>query len=1108
VLISVVGNIKEGMYVRCSIDYEHPDTPRRFALGQVDSINANEEVLVELYSLNKLYDYFSLYNVPKQAKYHITQLEHVKILPDTEVEITNKNTIAKIIQFSHKDSKGYYWYFVEVNENKEKNVKVLCETILIVPFNRADVNPIIQLSNYELNNPKWYLKREIVTNSLHTLKNATFGFDTLVGSRVFLLKHQVDTIVRAISERPCRFMLADEVGLGKTIEAIIIMKGLQKRLGDMRILIITPESLLYQWRNELSFKFWTDFQVYGEKFFSLEDPFTLFPLEKINTTIGDNILSGNWDLIIVDETHRLLFLEDEYKKLLQVSQRVENLLLLSATPIQSRHNEFLKLVRLLEPKKYLTMSEERFDELLEKQAYIRRRVYQLMQDLPDYQNDELAEDFIDDFEKISRRLDDQIFDQLVDRIDPDSEDQGLDHVKLVLAYLAENYQIERKIIRHRRKELEQQLPKRMKQIVSYQMQGSDMLYHEADVNDALLRYLDYINDQGLDLRLTGAFHRLFLSGMYSSPFALESIVSIRLEFIKNKKSTVEQESLKPLIKLSVSSEEESYLLDVMTLNKRWMKAAELEFSNMQELYDDPDLIKGRLMFVLDYISENTENEKVVIFSQWKETIVQFEKLLVKRFGEASVRSFYHGKNEEELQQAVDDFQSNPACRFMVCDPLGGEGRNFQMADFLIHIDLPWSPTDLEQRIGRIDRLNREKDVLSVVFCSEETIEEELYRLWDDGLHVFDESLSGIEIALYEIQNAITDALTSNLQNGLSNKLEEINLSLVKMREKVEEERFFDVARQLDQSVEQQLLSLIEQFDNNDGGVLATTMMTWSHLCGLHGESVEQGTAIMYSPKSFNFKSMNNAQYFVPNMEEARKRAIRSQQLRGTFIRRKAIEREDLMFFAPGDLLFDSIVNNAYELYAGRSTAIEIRTSSVDWEGFVFTWSISLNPKPLIEMGESLDHLYHAQGYLPLQHFKTVERIGGDQISDRTILGVLSDNLPDRVIRHMGKRGNGAYNKFLDDYPRDIWENMIESSFESSISKVGDFFKSEVQLEKAREDFQQRINSMKASNLYYGYTDDANVKYLSTIFNAVLMGIDDPVYRLESVAFIRMVNAGG
>ncbi|MGD6893738.1 SNF2-related protein [Bacillus infantis] len=1099
-----------GMYVRCNIDQEHPSVPRRFAVGQIYDIKPQvENVRVEFFNLDEQFDYFTIYQVPKRETFHVTQVEHVKILPNTNVRIKNNNYYnGKIIDFSHEDNKGYFWYFVQVIVGKENEIKKISEAELTVSFNRADVDPKSQLLNYELNNPKWYLKREIVTNSLHTVKNATFGFDTLVGSRVFLLKHQVDTIVRAISERPCRFMLADEVGLGKTIEAIVIMKGIQKRSGDIRVLIVTPESLLYQWKNELSYKFWTDFQVFGEDSYGTNNPFVLFPLEKVNTALGDHVLAANWDVVIIDETHRLLFLEDEYKKILQVSQRVENLLLLSATPIQSRPDEFLKLVRLLEPTKYLEMSEGFFYDLLEKQSYIRRRVYQMMQDLPEYIEDDLAEDFLDDLEKVSRRLKDDNFDEIIEKIDPDSDDQGLEQVKFALAYLAENYQIERKVIRHRRKELEQQLPKRLKEVIYYQMQGSDLLYYESDVNDTMITYLDFINREGHETSLVGAYHRLFLSSMYSSPWALEAMISKRLEVIQKGCLLEIREQFKPLVTLPVSENEEIYLYDLLGMNEKWKKAAESECDNMEGLYDDPDLINGRLMHALDYLTENTINEKVVIFSEWKETIVQFEQILNARFGEEAVRSFYYGKSDEELQQAVDDFQSNPSCRFMVCDPLGGEGRNFQMAEFLVHLDLPWSPTDLEQRIGRLDRLNRDKDVLSVVFCSEETMEKDLYQLWDEGLHVFDESLSGIEIALYEIQNSITEAITSNLQTGLKNKLDVINTNLQKMREKVEEERFFDVARQLDQSVEQQLLHLIDKFDENDGGVLASTMMAWAYMCGLHGVKVEGGTAIRYSKSSFNFKSMNNSQYFVPDLEEARKRSLRSNELRGTFIRKHAVAREDLMFFAPGDLLFDSIVNNAYELTAGRSTALEIRAEDVDWEGIVFTWSMSLNPKPLIEMEESLDHLYHAQGYLPLQHFKTIEQVGGEDIDERKILSLLSGHLPDNYLRHMGRRAGGTFKQFLEEYPRDVWENMIETSYENSRIKVREFFETEVEFEQAREDFKRKINSLKASNLYYGYSDDEKIHYLSSIFDAVQKGIENPVFRLESIAFIRLVNMSG
>ena len=65
------------------------------------------------------------------------------------------------------------------------------------------------------------------------------------------------------------------------------------------------------------------------------------------------------------------------------------------------------------------------------------------------------------------------------------------------------------------------------------------------------------------------------------------------------------------------------------------------------------------------------------------------------------------KNDEELQYSADKFQSDESCKFIVCDELGGEGRNFQIADSIIHFDMPWSPIILEQRIGRLDRVGRD-----------------------------------------------------------------------------------------------------------------------------------------------------------------------------------------------------------------------------------------------------------------------------------------------------------------------------------------------------------------------------------------------------------------
>lgn len=85
-------------------------------------------------------------------------------------------------------------------------------------------------------------------------------------------------------------------------------------------------------------------------------------------------------------------------------------------------------------------------------------------------------------------------------------------------------------------------------------------------------------------------------------------------------------------------------------------------------------------------------------------------------------------NEEELELSIYRFQNDDECKILLCDETGGEGRNLQGADFVIHIDLPWDANAIEQRIGRLDRLGRpaDKDVCSVVTYAKETLEEELH----------------------------------------------------------------------------------------------------------------------------------------------------------------------------------------------------------------------------------------------------------------------------------------------------------------------------------------------------------------------------------------------
>ena len=124
------------------------------------------------------------------------------------------------------------------------------------------------------------------------------------------------------------------------------------------------------------------------------------------------------------------------------------------------------------------MSEEVFEQLLKKQLNIRKTLYDMMRDLDAYYSDDLAEYYEEDLQDVAEELNDDVLNEIIDEIDIKSEDKGLEIVKLALAYLGEYYQIERQIIRHRRIELRDQLPKRKLKEVKYNQIGSELNFYE------------------------------------------------------------------------------------------------------------------------------------------------------------------------------------------------------------------------------------------------------------------------------------------------------------------------------------------------------------------------------------------------------------------------------------------------------------------------------------------------------------------------------------------------------------------------------------------------------------------------------------------------------
>ena len=1071
--------LQVGMYVRCPID-DKPSYARTFYLGQITSIDEEQGlVTVFFHDPKKLRDFFS--KLDESRTVPESWLVRVPALSDSSIVYNGSE--AKLLSVSKTgDKESFYYYFVET---KGKQVEEICESELVIPFTRSNINPASQMMRFELQNPQWYLNRRIVSKSLHSITNAPQGFKNLLGTRVQLFTHQVDTIVRALSESPCRLMLADEVGLGKTIEAMAIIKGMLDKQSKLNSLIIVPNTLLYQWQTEISFKFWYDAPIWNVN--------EIGNAQMLIVSFADIIKDydkisklRHWDVCVVDETHRLINNTQLYDRVLGLCKTTENILLLSATPILNREEEYCKLLTLLNPSRFEKMPADEFNNLLDKQKNIQDIVFDLRRDLPDYLEYDLSYDCMDGFEQINDEIHDERLAKLISQIDSNAEDKGLAQVKLILSYIAEFYQIERGIIRHRRAEIESANIKRSLIELPYVMSGSDVGFYEENAYNALLDLaIELPKETPEEIWVV----KSLLSAISSSPYAV-------LEILEKNKTFLSK----------------YYIDDVVSQVANWKIAYDSEIKNITQVTDDVDSFYSKFAKIVDYIDQEDVDcsNKYIIFTGFVSTAIKLEECFKNFFGEESTCSFHVGKKPEEMQDAATLFQNNEDCRFMICDESGGEGRNFQVADFIVSMDLPWSPALLEQRIGRLDRIGREcgKDVVSIVVHSESTVENALFNIYDEGLNIFNKSLCGMEIAFEDIHNAIEKALISDVKFGLSEAVSEVVSFSEKMNQEIEKERYYDLARQLDIDLQEKLGKLILQFTDNDGEELMNSMMSWPHMAGFVGIRVQNAfkdgsRVVSIDTTEISEKAMLQSLYFPPRMDEIVKRAKMKNSILGTFSRTAAVKHENLTFFAPYNPLFDSITSNAEECYRGRCTALRGSNCSIAWKGFVLVWNIKFNPVKLYENNISADLATRINRYLPSEQIiYTRGLLPKYEEIDKTLVLDEIDKLKWGKVFHLGKRAGGVVDSFRANFPPDKWRDLIKKVYNLGRKYAVENSKYSIDIERAKDELERLLTAQTAREYFYGYKDQ-KVALSQDEIDAIIYGLENPVYELDSIAYIEL-----
>jgi superfamily II DNA or RNA helicase len=534
-----------------------------------------------------------------------------------------------------------------------------------------------------------------------------------IESSVIPLPHQIRALSRAISSDRIRYLLADEVGLGKTVEAGLIMRELKLRGLVKRILVIAPKGLVTQWVSEMRFHFGETLQLvlpedlktfkriglvsglaYGKR--SSRDPELLLanawrmfsqvvvsmdsvkPLEKrrgwTEDQVGDynrerfeDLLSAGWDLVIVDEAHRLGGSTDQvarFKLGQGLSEAAPYLLLLSATPHQGKTDAFYRLVSLLDSQAFPDASSVTRERV---QPYVIRT------------------------EKHSAI---------------DAEGNPLFKPRRTqLAPVSWE-------ARHHNQQL------LYEDVTEYVREG---------YNQAMREKRSYI----------GFLMILMQRLVVSSTSAIRTTLEKRLAVL-----SAPQEQLNTS---SFYSEEEWAELDgqeqLDTLQNTRLRAFKNERAELKMLLEaatrceqtGPD---AKAEALLDWIyrlqaEEGDPELKVLVFTEFVPTQEMLRQFLSDRgFAVVCLNGSMDMDERKRVQEAF-------ACqaRILISTEAGGEGLNLQFCHAVINYDIPWNPMRLEQRIGRVDRIGQTHMVRAVNFVFEHSVEHRVQEVLEQKLAV-------------------------------------------------------------------------------------------------------------------------------------------------------------------------------------------------------------------------------------------------------------------------------------------------------------------------------------------------------------------------------------
>ena len=758
------------------------------------------------------------------------------------------------------------------------------------PLERLIAGDFGNATEYGLRLQARYLKHAYKYDPLSGLSNA----------RIEPMLHQVYVAHRVGQKLRPRMILADEVGLGKTIEAGLIMKEMIARGTAERILIICPASLQFQWQSEMRGKFNEEFTILdGEAarllgrdgsnpWLKVDRVITSLPLARREERSAQ-IIESEWDLVIFDEAHHVRRRYEgpgKYRSTLayeladELKELTDGLLLLTATPMQLHPFELYSLIELVEPGLYPSF------ESYDTQRKTLPALNGLMRDLRIW--DALAQkEQMESIEHHSGLL----------------EELGLpgDPADYLAGSAARDDLMDELVAKH---PLSLTLTRNRKAVIGGFASRSPYRIpvtpteQETSVYENVSAYIreGYNRARRDKNNAVGFLMVLYHKLLASSSNALRSSFKKRIEKLRVKVDEAEAFELGELSEADIEELAGSDdVLDVIEELEDYAanrEAALWEIEVLERLVSElgglrDSKAEALVSVIADRILKDHPDEKILVFTGFLKT-QEFLAYALKGAGYEVV--LFNGQMDiEEKERSVRDFRKS--AQIMITTEAGGEGRNFQFAHIMVNYDLPWNPMKVEQRIGRLDRIGQSKEVLIYNLAVEGTVEDRVLDVLDRRIGLFEESVGSLDPILGEVERDL-ERLVMEHSAHLDEEIEDYGKDLgVLVAEARQKERLL-----ADFILDRASLRTDEAAELLEDDPLArwTDLRDYisdslSYFGGRLSEHQEGGYSVSLSPKL------------------SLRLGIKKPVNRGIFDPKLALEMEDLPFLAFGHEIVDSLV---------------------------------------------------------------------------------------------------------------------------------------------------------------------------------------------------------